>query len=93
MKIGYRYVLAWLPTTQFLIWLKISTFAYQYLECHGDKGLPLPCMWNGIDLQGWIGAGMFFGMILFWFSLPVAAYISLEIWLRAYKAKLDAGGH
>jgi hypothetical protein len=50
-------------------------------------------MWNGIDLQGWIGAGMFFGMILFWFSLPVAAYISLEIWLQAYKAKLDAGGH
>ncbi len=89
MKRTFRYLFVWTPTALFLAWWKVSNYFYHYLGCQGGKGSPKPCVWEGIDVQGWF-SGSFFGYILFWVSVPIAAYICFEMWLRHYKAALDA---
>jgi hypothetical protein len=88
MKAHLRYRVILLPTALFFTWWMTSAFAYDYLGCHGSKGLPQPCVWEGVDVEAWL-CGIFFGQFFFFLSLPFAVYFCLDTWLKAYRTKLN----
>ncbi|MGI4840780.1 MAG: hypothetical protein ACRYF9_24565 [Janthinobacterium lividum] len=84
----WKDLLIWTPSALFLAWWRVSLWVHDRLGCLGGKSISSACMWNGTDIQGWIGAGMFFGMVFFIVSTPITAIIQLEIWMRRLEKKL-----
>nr|GFD42919.1 hypothetical protein [Tanacetum cinerariifolium] len=55
-----------------------SRYAYAALGCSIGKSGSLPCIWHGTDVAGYIGAGMWIGMMLFGISLPITLAVFFE---------------
>lgn len=86
----WKDLLIWSPALLFLVWWKITTYVHDTLNCHVGK-TSLPCLWHDTDIQGWIGSGMFLGMLFFIVSALVAAVVQFEVWMRRLEKKLKAG--
>jgi len=87
----WKDLLIWIPSALFFIVWRTSIYTHDRLGCHVGKSGSLPCMWNGMDMQGWIGGGMFFGMLCFIVLAPITAIIQLEIWMRRLEKRLASG--
>ena len=77
-----KYVLACIPSLLLFVWWQASQYAYAALGCSIGKSGSLPCIWHGTDLAGYIGAGMWIGMMLFGISLPITLAVFFEIYIR-----------
>lgn len=84
----WKDLLLWAPTlVAFACW-RLSLYVQGLLDCHMGKSSALPCMWGATDLQGWLGGGMFFGMVICLISVPIAVVVQGAICLGRLEKRL-----
>lgn len=87
LKMRWIMVLTFLPSGVFYVCWKGCLYLTALLGCHIAKSGTQPCIYHGMDLTGWLGAGSFFGMVGFVVSVPLAGIFLFEVWFRRLLAE------
>lgn len=87
MNMRWVVLLAFLPSALFYSAWKGSWYFIELLGCHIAKSGTRPCIYNGMELSGWLGGSGFFGMVGFLLSIPLAGIFVFEIWFGRRLAK------
>jgi hypothetical protein len=74
-----KYLLVVIPSALLFVCWKLGVFAYQHFNCQGNIKNLAPCTVGELDLLPWLAFGMFWSPILFWISLPVAAFFLIDV--------------
>jgi len=87
LKMRWVMLLTFLPSGVCYVCWKSCLYLTAALGCHIAKSGTQPCIYQEMDLTGWLGAGSFFGMVGFVVSVPLAGIFLFEIWFRRLLAK------
>lgn len=89
MSWSLRYTLALLPAAVSLGGWQLAVWAYGYFECQGNLKNLAPCSAGTIELLPWLGFGLFWCQILSYITVPVSAWLVINVGAKHIGAHND----